>query len=141
MISMRETKFRPIVKLYFPFFEKEGEKINADFPKVHCRTYFSYPPEDAPEHGFCRIYMDCILNSVESDKSDNVGLGILIYDFDQTLTINAEISWGDPSGETEQCLFDEPVNVTEQILLEIQERLPSMVDKLREAILSNPYGK
>lgn len=137
---MREDKFKPIKELFLNYFEQEAAKINADFDYASCRAYANFPPNDDPQFGLFSMYIDCGLNDVADDKSDNLGLGITAYDHTATLTINADICWGYPSGKIEAEVFEEPVEVTEESLAVIKERLPDLVSKLREVIRDNPKG-
>ena len=137
---MREEKFKPIKKLFIDYFEQEASKINADVSYANCRAYAHFPPNSEPEFGYFSMYMDCILIRADFDKSDNISLGILAYDHDDKFTINAEICWGEPSGKIEAKVFEEPVEVTEQSLAIIKEKLSDLVSKLRELMRENPDG-
>jgi hypothetical protein len=136
---MREDKFKPIEKLFIDYFDEESSNINADFPYASCKTYANFPPNDEPLFGSFGLYISCILKEVDVNKTDDVSLGILAYDYDNNLTINAEICWGYP-GKIAAELFEVPVEVTEQSLAVIKEKLPDLVSKLREVIRDNPNG-
>jgi len=90
--------------------------------------------------GYFSLFLDCGLDNVSSDRSDNLALGIEVYDKNDTLTINSEICWGHPSPKIEAEIFEEPVEVNEESLAEIKEKLPDLVLKLREVIRDNPNG-
>ncbi|MEP7038359.1 MAG: hypothetical protein ABI891_08450, partial [Acidobacteriota bacterium] len=78
-------------------------------------------------------YVSCLLNKREYEGADDVALGIHVYDWNDDFTIDADICWGHP-GRLEYEIFEKPVNVTEENLNIIKERLPIMVLKLRNAL-------
>ena len=77
---MREDKFKTINKFFIGYFEIEANRINTDFKYVSCRAYASFPPNDDSSYGSFGLYLDCILNNADFNKSDNISLGILAYD-------------------------------------------------------------
>jgi hypothetical protein len=138
----REAIFRPIEELFIPYLEDEAAKINADFNYVRCRVYATHPPSDNPPGvGYFTIFIDCLLTQAGSDKTDNLALGIEVYDKNQKASINGDICWGHPYSRVEDEVFPKPVDVTEENMEILQKRLPELVSKLRELIRDNPNGK
>lgn len=137
----REDKFKPIKELFIDYFEQEASKINSDFNYVSCRAYAHFPPNHYEVgEGFFNMVIDCLLKNATYDKTDNLALEIEAFDKNDKLTINADICWGYPYSKTEAEVYEEPVEVTEQTIAIIQEKLPSLVSKLRELIRDNPNG-
>ena len=122
---------------FFSYFERGAALINEEFATVaKCTVYANFPPEDSPNHGFFGLFADCLLRGVAWDHSDNVGILIGGSDFDEKVTIHAELSWGEsPSHE-----FPDPVELNDRSLGQIREKLPYMFKKLRELISLNPGG-
>jgi hypothetical protein len=142
MIVMREAKFKPIEELFIHYLEDEAAKINADFNYARCRAYATYPPSSSPQGvGYFTMFIDCLLIQTGSDKTDNLALGIEVYDKNNKVSINADICWGHPYAKVEDEVFPEPVDATEENLGIVRKRLPELVSKLREMIRDNPNGK
>lgn len=137
---MRENKFKPVKDLFFDYLKQEGDKINEDFANVKCTISANFPPNDEPEYGYFLMYIDCVLENAHSDKADLLTLGISIYDQTKNLEIVTDISWGHPSGKIVDSIFKKPVEVTEEHLNTIKEKLPNLILKLRETIRENPNG-
>jgi hypothetical protein len=132
---MREDKFKPINNLFYGVLEQECNKINADFKNdVFCRIEAHFPPNDEPGwDAFC-LNITCLLRRTEFEESDNVTLGIEVSDWNNDLTINADIAWGDPSGKLEYTVFEKPVEATPENLTILKDNLPKIVEKLRQVI-------
>jgi hypothetical protein len=138
---MRENKFKPIEKCFIEILEKESKLIDAEFSDVICFVDIFFPPNDEPKHGYFRIGLECTLNKADFDKTDMLYIGIDVNDHENSFEINADLSWGQPLSETVESVFSKPVDVTENNLLKIKEKLPFMFAKLREMIRDNPNGK
>lgn len=144
MTRMTETRFLKIEELFIRYLEDEAEKINADFTYVRCRAYAKYPtsinPQGTQSVDYLNMFMDCLLTEASLEKTDNLALEIEVSEMDNSLSINADICWGYPYGKTEEAIFDGPVEATERNLAIVQERLPSLVSRLRKLIRDNPQG-
>jgi hypothetical protein len=136
----RSEKFTPIVEAFLKYFEQEAALINAEYHgKVSCRAYANFPPEDSPNHGSFTLFADCLLRGVAWDHCDGLAVGIEASDFDERVTINADLAW-DVSPSIEFQVFDDPVELNDQSLTQIKEKLPYMFKKLRELLDLNPSG-
>lgn len=141
-LSMREETFRPIDQMFFEYFGQVADEINKDFEHVTCRAYSNFPPNDyKPGVGNFSMFIDCLIDDVPDDKSDNLALGIKAYDHDSILTIAADICWGHPSSKLEVEIFEKPVLVSDETLAQLKEQLPALVQKLRDAIRKYPNGR
>lgn len=136
----RREKFTPIVDAFREDFKREAELINAEFDgKVSCSAYANFPPEDSPKHGSFGLFADCGLLGVAWDHCDNVAISIEGSDFDERVTICADLAWGE-SPSIDFQVFPEPVELNDQSLAQIQQKLPYMFRRLRELIRLNPCG-
>ena len=131
---MREDKFKPIRDTFLDYFKREAAKINKDFDYATCNVEVHFPPNDSPEYGNFMMGISCLLKNKEYEGSDNVALGVNVYDWNDRFTLSADVSWGHPSGEFEDEVFENPVEVTAENINIIKKRLPDMVLKLREAL-------
>lgn len=138
---MRNTDYKQIEELFIHYLEGEAVKINARFDYVTCRAY-AKASSRGPGEGmhYLGMYMDCLLTDAAAKKADNVALVIQISDLDGKWNINADICWGHPSGKIDAELFAEPVEVTDESLSIVKEKLPELVSKLHELIRDNPKG-
>ena len=136
----RREKFTPIVDAFLSYFERQAALITAEFNgKVSCSGYANFPPEDSPKHGKFGLFADCALRGVPPDHCDNVAVLIVGSDFDEKVTIYADLDWGE-SPSIEFQVFPEPVELNDQSLAQIREKLPYMFRRLRELIKLNPAG-
>ncbi len=140
-MSKREDNFKIFNELFLEYLEQEANNLNVEFENVSCRAYSHFPlNEDPAGIGYFTMFLDCILNGAADYHADNVALGIAAYDNDGRLTVNADVSWGEPSFKMEDSIFEDPVEVTEETLAVVRERMPTLVANLREAIRENPHG-
>jgi hypothetical protein len=137
---VREETFAPIDQLFTEFFGQVADEINRDFEHVTCRAYSNFPPNHYdPGVGYFSMLIDCLIDDVPDDKSDNLALGISVFDQDSILTIEADVCWG--SGKVEGEIFEKPVVVSDETLSQLKEQLPALVQKLRDAIRKYPNGR
>lgn len=137
---MRINRFKPIENLFIDYFKQEADKISSDFKFVSCNAYTHFPVDENVGVGFFSMGLDCMLAEVDDDKTDAIALEIVAFDKENKLRVDVDICWGTPYGKTEAEIFEEPVEVTEESLAMIKEKLPGLVSKLRELIRDNPNG-
>ena len=138
---MREDKFKSLEKLFLDYFDREAKRITLDFADiVNCRAYASFPPNEEPQFGYFSLYIDCILKNVEEEKTDNISLGVLAYDLNDKVTMNAEICSGDPYGQIVEKAFDEPIEVNSQNSNLLEEKMPELISILRKTIKTYSRG-
>lgn len=137
---MISNKFRQIEGLFLETFQKESDRINSDFRKVISSLYV-YPPEGQPFPRNCCIGIDVVFQDADPDKTDNICLELYIDEHNRNLEMNLSVVWGHPTGERVGRMFSEAVEVTDENLNLVQEKLPDMIEKLRQSIQSNPNGK
>jgi hypothetical protein len=138
---MRNTKFKNIVSMFHDYLEEEGTKIREQIDDVQVLIDVHFPPNDEPEYGYFSISLECVLTKADFDKTDFVSFGIDVDDHDGRFTMTAEIAWGFPYSKTVERVFESPVNVNDENLLKVKNRLPFMMSRLREELLYNPKGK
>jgi hypothetical protein len=137
---MIEEKFNLIEPSITALLDEASKEINKDFTALLCSVYV-YHPNDEPKLGHYCIGLDVVLHNVYGDNSDNLFLEVFIEERDKRFGMDARSAWGYPRNKTIQWCFDKPVDVTEENLRIIQDKLPHMIEKFREEIRDNPNGK
>ncbi len=136
---MMTDSFTLIQDLFMDYFHTENEAINRDFKHIISSIYI-YPPRVKLEPKSCCIGLDVIFRHCIGNKSDSLALELYIEDR-QGLETNVTIGWGHPTGERVGKMFTEAVEVTDENLKIIKDKLPSLIEKLRQEIKDNPNGK
>lgn len=134
----RNDRFKPFEEMFIEYFRQVADGINRDFENVSCRAYSHFPGDDGVFFG---VYVDCLIDDVSDDRSDNLALWINACDHEGYLTISAEVGWGHPTGAIEAGIFEEPIIVSEQTLAQLQEQLPGLVQTLHKTLRKYPHGR
>lgn len=122
-----------IEQRFMPQFREAGEQIAREFPSVAVKVsdYGGGQLTHNLAHGFA---IDCYLKAPQSEN-DNVGLVILLAHLrEEQPTIQADVTWGAPSGFTEFEVYEDETLVSEEVLTEIEDKLPLMISTLRSAL-------
>jgi hypothetical protein len=117
-----------------PGLRKVAQQITEQFPRVKA-TVWSSPVGSETEFQGYDIGIDCLLTDAKLDQSDNIALVIGIRHLSTTPLIDADVCWGHPSGWVEAELFPDPLEVTPEILQEVETRLPVLYEGLRRAVI------
>jgi hypothetical protein len=136
---MIEDKFELIKTLFIDFFNEEANKINKNFKDLICIVYV-YPPNSEAQFPNCALGLDVVLHNADLDKADNLCLEIYIENSKNKIFMSVKIVWGHPSGKVAGRIFERPIEVNEENLTIVREKLPNLVSKLREQIQKNPRG-
>ena len=115
-----------------PRLREAGEQIAKEFPSVNANVC-SYGGGELTGHLAHGFAIDCYLE-VRQSENDNISLVILLQHLEGQPTICAEVIWGAPSGFTEFEVYENEMLASEEVLIEIEEKLPLMVDTLRSAL-------
>ena len=109
-----------------------GEQIANEFPSVNVNVC-SYGGGALTGHLVYGFAIDCCLE-VRQSENDNVSLIILLQHLEGQPTISAEVTWGAPSGFTELELYEDEIFASEEVLIDIEDKLPLMINTLRSAL-------
>ena len=121
-----------IEQRFWPQLREGGEHIAKEFPSVavNVSSYEGGKLTNNLAHGFA---IDCYLR-VRHSRNDNVALLIYLEHLEGEPTISASVIWGAPSGYTEFEVYEDNMPVTEEVLSEIEDKLPSMLDTLKSVL-------
>ena len=121
-----------IEQRFLPQLRQGGEQIAKEFPSVavNVSSYEGGKLTNNLARGFS---IDCYLK-VRQTINDNVSLIILLEHLEGEPTISASVMWGAPSGYTEFEVYEDDMPVTEEVLTDIDDKLPSMLITLKSVL-------
>ena len=124
-VSLMEQRFLPRLR-------EGGAQIAREFPSVAVKvsSYEGGKLTNNLAHGFA---IDCYLK-VRQSENDNVALIVLLEHLEAQPTIRASVTWGAPSGFTEFEVYEDEMSVSEEVLTNIEDKLPSMLNMLKSAL-------
>jgi hypothetical protein len=121
-----------IEQRFLPRLREAGEQIAREFPAVAVKVC-SYEGGQLTKNLAHAFAIDCNLRAPQSEN-DNVGLIILLEHLREQPTIRADVIWGAPSGSTEFEVYEDEMLVSEEVLTEIEDKLPLMINTLKSAL-------
>src|SRR5258705_1507522 len=126
IVQEAERRFLPSLKM-------AHEEISREFPQVNVSLSSFNVGEltGNPGHVFA---VGCLLKTTSPDQTDNIGLEILLEHIDSEPTIYSSVTWGDPSGVTEDEVFADPTAASEAAFAELEARLPLLFETLKVAL-------
>ncbi len=122
---------------FLPVFRKMATEISAEFPKVHTNVW-SYPVGALTDYNGHGLGVECSIPSnladpADPDQTEYVALMINLKHLSTKPEIETVlVSWG--SGQVETKLIPEPVEISEDNLVEIERSLPKLYDALKTAV-------
>jgi hypothetical protein len=114
-------------------FQECAERLRTQFPNVWTRVE-SQSVGSLTEYQGHQIVIDCLLKDAPDHQPDNVALGVGLQDLTANPIIDADVCWGHPSGHVEAEFSSEPIEVSEQVLIDLYADLPRLYVSLIEAI-------
>ena len=122
---------------FLPVFRKMATEISAEFPKVRTNVW-SYPVGALTDYHGHGLGVECSIPSnlpdqTDPDQTEYVALMINLKHLSAKPEIETVlVSWG--SGQVETKLIPEPVAITEDILVKIENSLPKLYEVLKSAV-------
>ena len=121
-----------IEQRFLPRLREAGEQIGGEFPSVGVYVS-SFAVGQRTNNLAHAVVIDCLLRAPQSE-SDNVALIIELEHLREQPTITADVTWGAPSGLIEFEVYEDEMLVSEEVLTEIEDKLPLLISSLRSAL-------
>ena len=114
---------------FFASLENEVRQLTERFPHIHPKatSFFGRTQTQV-------LALECRFLEAPDAEPDLLALCITGEKLGTTPRIQADISWGDPSGFVEEEVFDSPAELNRESLLTIEENLPQLYTRLEELI-------
>lgn len=138
---MKHPLVKKLEEKLLPEFEEVAEKIRRETVNINVSVdgYSVGAATQYQGYGFC---IDCILTDASSNESDNVALCVSLGHLTTIPKIDADVSWGYPSGYIEASFLnswssfpsENSTKVSNEILEDLYKTLPRLYEALFEAL-------
>jgi hypothetical protein len=124
---------KEIEKRFLPSLKRMHQELSRRFPDVNIRLTSFDLGELGGNLGHA-FNIECLLPRTIDTQTDNVALDLILEHLDSNPTVYSSVTWGHPSGYTEEEAFQGPKRVSDDTLLELEAKLPVLFDRLNDAL-------
>ncbi len=123
-----------------PLLHQSATDLATAVPGLLCSVSAEAVGSNTSYQGF-QFSLSCLLPDRNASVPDEVALVVDLCHLDQVPRLSAAVVWGHPSGASEASLRPEALSseewphVTQELITELEARLPALVAALRQAAM------